>query len=630
VRGAKVIALVVAALVGAAGCSGGSSETGRDLGVIGSFERTAQLRRAAPLASAPRELRAAAPAVPVDPLDAASQLFDFAESSYAVYFPSRQTDRVSNLVIYRYYPETAVYLAAISGGVYVLGGPFGNQVRYVGELIDFITPRPTMPVPNAGDAQTIVAGRTVTLDGSRSSDPNGDRLTYQWSMVSRPSGSSAALTGSASISVRPQFVADRVGSYVFSLVVRDGKWTSVPASVTVTAVANSAPTAVAGPAQTVAVGSLVTLDGSASSDPDGDALTYFWSLISVPLGSTARLSSTTGVRPTFSADLVGTYVARLVVGDGVNTSTAATVNTSVVPLAPTFLSIPQNSSRSFSALLGTGFYMDNTRLGGKDARISVYFAPAADALFSVSADGSATNLNLNLRIETQTYSAPNQPSTQITFDAFVRDYRLALPAGAAFYLGTTTARPASSVRIFDPLQLGLRYQAPLLHFERILYEGPSFFGLAEAVHPISAGSTTPALPAAGTPTFKVGKMVGYQMPLAWGGWVPFDADVTLTEVNFPARRVEMRVSNVRIGADVFGSASAGTVDPAITIARTLTASTGTNAVFAQTVTSGSDWGFVAIRGRFYGNAAEEFGGVFIAARESGGGPQLVGVFAAKQ
>ena len=60
----------------------------------------------------------------------------------------------------------------------------------------------------------------------------------------------------------------------------------------------SAPTSDAGPDQTTTQGSIVTLDGSASSDPGSQPLTYSWTQIS---GTTVTLSDATAVQPTFTA-----------------------------------------------------------------------------------------------------------------------------------------------------------------------------------------------------------------------------------------------------------------------------------------------------------------------------------------
>ena len=189
------------------------------------------------------------------------------------------------------------------------------------------------PVANAGANQSVVLG-TVTLDGSTSSDANGDTLTYRWALISKPTTSSAAL--SATNTAKPTFTADVVGVYVASLVVNDGKVDSTIVTTTVTAAsANVKPVANAGALQSVVLGT-VTLDGSASTDANGDALTYRWTLVAKPIGSTATLSSTSTAKPTFTADLVGVYVASLVVSDGKLDSdlVTTTVTASVANAAP--------------------------------------------------------------------------------------------------------------------------------------------------------------------------------------------------------------------------------------------------------------------------------------------------------
>jgi hypothetical protein len=97
---------------------------------------------------------------------------------------------------------------------------------------------------------------------------------------------------------------------------------------------NNPPVANAGPSQEVDTGTLVTLDGSASSDPDGDTLSFQWTLTSMPGGSSSSLSGSTSAFPTFTADAEGSYVARLIVNDGTTNSTPATVTvTAVAPPA---------------------------------------------------------------------------------------------------------------------------------------------------------------------------------------------------------------------------------------------------------------------------------------------------------
>ncbi|MEZ5417241.1 MAG: Calx-beta domain-containing protein [Vicinamibacterales bacterium] len=187
------------------------------------------------------------------------------------------------------------------------------------------------PVADAGPDQRLVLGEVARLDGSASTDPDGDRLAYQWQIIARPPGSQAALDDPAA--VRPTFVADAVGTYVVRLVVSDGQATSAPDTVELTT-ENTRPVADAGLDQRVAVGQVVTLDGSGSTDVDGDALTYAWSLVSAPAGSAATLLAPTSVMPRFTADLPGEYVVQLVVHDGQAESDADTVLVSTVNTRP--------------------------------------------------------------------------------------------------------------------------------------------------------------------------------------------------------------------------------------------------------------------------------------------------------
>jgi hypothetical protein len=192
------------------------------------------------------------------------------------------------------------------------------------------------PLANAGPDQTVAVGSVVTLNGSGSSDVDGNPLTYAWTILSKPtSGIGSAAVLSSATAVSPSFVADRAGTYIIQLVVNDGTVNSTPKTVTVNT-SNTKPVANAGANQSVNRGATVQLNGAGSTDVDGDPLTYQWSLITLPLGSTAALSSSSAVNPTFVADLAGDYVAQLIVNDGKENSNPSTVTIATNSLqAPT-------------------------------------------------------------------------------------------------------------------------------------------------------------------------------------------------------------------------------------------------------------------------------------------------------
>lgn len=177
------------------------------------------------------------------------------------------------------------------------------------------------PVADAGSAQTVHPVSQVVLNSSQSFDPNGLPLTYHWTLQT-PAGSNASLSNANS--ANPSFIVDVLGSYTASLVVNDGYLDSSPASVVIDTF-NSAPIANAGSSGSTTVGTLVSLNGSGSSDADHDSLSYSWSLISKPAGSTALISNANQAIASFVPDLPGTYVAGLIVNDGFVSSSQATV-----------------------------------------------------------------------------------------------------------------------------------------------------------------------------------------------------------------------------------------------------------------------------------------------------------------
>jgi hypothetical protein len=119
----------------------------------------------------------------------------------------------------------AVVFMVVVVGLVACGGSGGGDGNTAGN---------TAPVAEAGPDQSILTSSSVTLNGSGSSDANGDTLTYNWSFTSKPAGSTATLS-SSTVSA-PTFTADLAGSYILSLVVNDGQVSSGTDTVTIIAV----------------------------------------------------------------------------------------------------------------------------------------------------------------------------------------------------------------------------------------------------------------------------------------------------------------------------------------------------------------------------------------------------------
>ncbi|GAB1387855.1 MAG: hypothetical protein AMXMBFR78_33200 [Rubrivivax sp.] len=92
---------------------------------------------------------------------AALELFEAGERDFAQFFPSRQPDQLAGPFAFRYYPETAAFLVVdqVALQVYVIGGPFGEAVTFVGDVIDFVKcvnvsvgyPEAQFDLPGGGD-----------------------------------------------------------------------------------------------------------------------------------------------------------------------------------------------------------------------------------------------------------------------------------------------------------------------------------------------------------------------------------------------------------------------------------------------------------------------------------------------
>ncbi len=208
-----------------------------------------------------------------------------------------------------------------------------------------LSPPSAPPFADAGADRTVASGAQVVLDGSRTFesnnigfDPNDDdifiedRLTFTWEWISGPERVDPA----QDLATNPlaSVVLTTPGDYVYRLTVDDNR-TSVPStdSVMITVVdelpTNVAPSAVISGPSRVPVGAIVTLDGSLSSDPNADELSFAWTQTNAVGGSLAetldvdefaeQFQPLRGVdedTATWQALIEGTYYFRLIVSDG--------------------------------------------------------------------------------------------------------------------------------------------------------------------------------------------------------------------------------------------------------------------------------------------------------------------------
>ncbi|MBL0625194.1 glycosyl hydrolase family 18 protein [Aeromonas jandaei] len=178
------------------------------------------------------------------------------------------------------------------------------------------------PVANAGSDLSVTGPTEVTLNGSASHDPENGTLTYSWKQVSGPQAALLDATQSKARVVLDAVSADI--NLVFELAVTDDHNLTARDQVVVTnkAPQPNLPPLVSLPATaSVESGKQVTLKATAS-DPNGDPLTYQWT---VPAGLTAsgQNSATLVVTgPNVTSDTA--YDLSLTVSDGALDASAAT------------------------------------------------------------------------------------------------------------------------------------------------------------------------------------------------------------------------------------------------------------------------------------------------------------------
>lgn len=202
-----------------------------------------------------------------------------------------------------------IFLAACGGG----NG--SNVTADTGEVIVG-----SLPVAEAGGDQyfSFQEGMEINLNGSSSSDPDGDALEYQWAFVSVPTGSQVRLDNNSATS--PSFTPDIAGEYFLQLKVIDAEGNSSSDEIKIIMAANARPLAAITGDGSVVVGESAAWSSHNSSDPEGESLTYQWQVSFAPAGSALQGTASTLVDLAFIPDVEGSYVLELIVNDGAQNS----------------------------------------------------------------------------------------------------------------------------------------------------------------------------------------------------------------------------------------------------------------------------------------------------------------------
>ena len=267
------------------------------------------------------------------------------------------------------------------------------------------------PLAEAGTDTTVGLGQPVFLNASNSSwcSDYDDNVVFIWSFVSVPALSAVtedSLSANRSIAaMSPQFTPDVTGDYVVSLQVSDGLSVSDADFIVIDVVASDAtPTANCGGNYEGEIGQLVTLDGSASSDPEFAELTYSWSL-TPPNCSTLtsdNIYNEGTSSPSFVPDCSGVFVTTLTVSDGNHWSD------------PVICSVDVGSQNRIPTA-DAGKTMDFGGCAGNPVQLNGYgsFDPDGDrltyswALVSAPTDSAATDTN---------FTDVTSPNPEFTWD----------------------------------------------------------------------------------------------------------------------------------------------------------------------------------------------------------------------
>ncbi len=228
----------------------------------------------------------------------------------------------------------------------------------------------------------------VTLDGSGSSDPDGDTLTFTWEQLS---GTSVTMTLDSSGAIvtftAPNDAYPSGEALTFRLTVSDGALSnSIDKIVNITWV-NDPPIASITCPESANEGVSVTLDGSGSTDSDNGIASYAWNqleglpnadLTGVDLSAASITFTAPQLGPTYNTMKFG-----LTVTDNGGLKDSAECNIVVLDITPPVISGAADITAEASSASGVSVIFNPTATDAVDGDVSVDCSPASGSIFAL-------------------------------------------------------------------------------------------------------------------------------------------------------------------------------------------------------------------------------------------------------
>ena len=337
-----------------------------------------------------------------------------------------------------------------------------NEGNVGTDTVNVIVDRPPVAVTNPDFR--IGTNLTGTLDGTASTDPDGVVAGFHWTQVH---GDPVVITGADTAIAT--FVSPPTAQFlVFQLTVTDDLGFTGSTLIVVDVFLNAAPVAAAGQNRIVRPGASVTLDGTASRDPDGTITSFAWTVetcFTIEGACTVALTGANTATPSFTAPgAFGVILLKLTVTDNAGAVASDFITVGVFLQAPTAVATVGGTC----AVSGSTITLDGTRsfdpdggivgfewtqlsgpavlVNGADTATASFTAPASGtlvfALTVTDSDGLVSTTQVTVAIDTPPVANATASAVAVTAGTTVTLDGSTSTGAASFSWVQTAGTPA--------------------------------------------------------------------------------------------------------------------------------------------------------------------------------------------